>query len=758
MRPEDHCPGCMNVHRGDGPCPYCGTSRGDLSKNTLDLPAGTVLEGRYFLGKPLWSSSFVVAYIGWDSSRSERCVLVEYHPQSLVRRVPERKLVLPITPARAEAFQEGRELFRKESELLLSLKENAPAVRLWNLFDFGGSVWRVTEHVEGRPLGEFLQNLEKPLPWEQAYRLLSPPAVLLSEAIAKHGISDNLGPWSLFVRSQDRSFLFSDFGSFRRDWDEAREQFFPYPLGGYSPFEFYRGQEPSERSSLFTLASLLFRMSTGEFLTDPVQWIDTEMALPREDLERIPPTLREILLRGLAFRPEDRFARIGEFWSLLGKALGEEDPFGETTLFSPEEGSLSEDGYSLPSRDSLEELPLRGSGEDLPVPEELRKDLAGEEAKSGEFEKAPEPEKEPPQGHEEEEREPEEEEPEVFRIPRKPLDEEPSPGVSVEEEREIFEEPREEHSYWLIGLSLGMVLLLLLGTAGILLSKQDTLRRLIQQLRGNAVEQVDPVVLNERGGDYYYGRNGVSRDYGEAADFYAQAADLGYPASQFNYGVLLYFGRGVSEDKEGGISWIRRAALQELLQAEEFLRKRDIPLEVPREDVSRDEDLSGGVGSSVASGENPSPTPEEKELSGEGPTSRDLPTPTPTITPTPEPTPTPTPEDLVFRGKTLMDSGEEARGLEVFEKAYERGSGEAAFWIGKAYVEGKGVEPNLGKAALWFKRGSEKDHDHSKAMLYYLNPKKFEEYRSLYLEFYPPTPTPTPEPTATPTPEPTPTP
>jgi TPR repeat protein/serine/threonine protein kinase len=761
----------MRIHRGDEPCPYCGTLRGDLPKSTLYLPHSAVLEGRYFLGNPLWSSSFLIAYMGWDSLRSERCTLVEYHPQSLVRRVPERKLVLPVTPSKAEAFSEGRELFRRESEILASFDKEPSLIPLWNFFDFGGSIWRVTEYGEGRSLGEFFQNLQAPLPWEQAYRLLSPVVLLLHQAFEKYDLPCNLGPWSLRVRSQDRALLLGDYGMVRREWDEKQEKSLPLPLGGYSPFEFYRGKEPSERSTLFTLGALLFRMSTGEFLTDPVEWIDSEMTLPREDQERIPPTLQEVLLRGLAFRPEDRYSGIREFWSLLGKVLGEEDPFGAFPLASLGEEPLSEDGYSLLPRESLEEVPLRSEGEELGAGVSRSSEEASREADEEKIEKAPE--ESPERGGAK--NFPFPEDLEVSQVSgkgfeatsgdisedfgetgEKPLFE----GVSPEEEEEIYEDPQEGHPYWLIGLSLGMAVLLFLGGLGIMISKQDVLRRLVNHFVQNGVEQVDPVLLNERGGDYYYGRGGVSRDYAEAAKLYAQAADLGYPASQFNYGVLLYYGRGVSEDKDLGIRWIRTAAGQKLDQAEEFLHKRDIPLEAPEEEMTEgDGEPSPGTPSApeVSSGDpqegKSSPLPESPS-----------PSPSPTVVPTQGPTPTPTPEDLVFRARTLFEAGEFERSLEIFEKAYERGSGEAAFYLGKAFVEGKGVAVNLGKAALWFRLGSEKDHDHSKAMLYYLNPGKFGEYESLYRELYPPTPTPeptatpTPEPTATPTPEPTATP
>ena len=323
---------------GDEPCPYCGTLRGDLPKSTLYLPHSAVLEGRYFLGNPLWSSSFLIAYMGWDSLRSERCTLVEYHPQSLVRRVPERKLVLPVTPSKAEAFSEGRELFRRESEILASFDEELSLIPLWNFFDFGGSIWRVTEYGEGRSLGEFFS--EPPDPSSLGAGLPAPLSRGASPApgLRKVRSSCNLGPWSLRVRSQDRALLLGDYGMVRREWDEKQEKSLPFPLGGYSPFEFYRGKEPSERSTLFTLGALLFRMSTGEFLTDPVEWIDSEMARRVGRIRNaFPLPCERGFSGGSPCRPEDRYSGIREFWSLLGKALGRGG-----SLRCPPPGLLSE--------------------------------------------------------------------------------------------------------------------------------------------------------------------------------------------------------------------------------------------------------------------------------------------------------------------------------------------------------------------------------------------------------------------------------
>ena len=67
----------------EGPCPYCGF---DLSENVKKYPvalrAGTVLNGRYIVGRVLGQGGFGITYLAWDTQLEAKVAVKEYMPGS----------------------------------------------------------------------------------------------------------------------------------------------------------------------------------------------------------------------------------------------------------------------------------------------------------------------------------------------------------------------------------------------------------------------------------------------------------------------------------------------------------------------------------------------------------------------------------------------------------------------------------------------------------------------------------------------------
>ena len=66
----------------------------------------------------------------------------------------------------------------------------------------------------------------------------------------------------------------------------------------------------------------------------------------------------------------------------------------------------------------------------------------------------------------------------------------------------------------------------------------------------------------KKGGDFYFGRNGVSKDYAEAAKWYRKAAEQGHLDAQTNLGFCYANGKGVAKDEIEAVKWYRKAAEQ----------------------------------------------------------------------------------------------------------------------------------------------------------------------------------------------------
>ena len=61
------------------PCPRCGFNEND-EQPYLALPLGTILNGRYLVGKVLGIGGFGITYLGYDLTLEIKVAIKEYMP------------------------------------------------------------------------------------------------------------------------------------------------------------------------------------------------------------------------------------------------------------------------------------------------------------------------------------------------------------------------------------------------------------------------------------------------------------------------------------------------------------------------------------------------------------------------------------------------------------------------------------------------------------------------------------------------------
>ena len=81
-------------------------------------------------------------------------------------------------------------------------------------------------------------------------------------------------------------------------------------------------------------------------------------------------------------------------------------------------------------------------------------------------------------------------------------------------------------------------------------------------LSGALKEKPSSQMLFELGEDYYKGRNGKTKDYNKAAEYYRQAADGGHSKAQASLGSFYLWGIGVKQDDNQAVNWLRKASEQ----------------------------------------------------------------------------------------------------------------------------------------------------------------------------------------------------
>ena len=88
------CMGCMKEFSSDGSiCPHCGYDQNTPTTHSNHLKPGTMVAGRYLIGKALGSGGFGVTYIAFDHKLNRRVALKEFLPNYLAER--EGKNIVP---------------------------------------------------------------------------------------------------------------------------------------------------------------------------------------------------------------------------------------------------------------------------------------------------------------------------------------------------------------------------------------------------------------------------------------------------------------------------------------------------------------------------------------------------------------------------------------------------------------------------------------------------------------------------------------
>lgn len=114
MNPERVCYGCFAEKEPGIPCLHCGFYEGD-EQPYLALPLGTILNGRYLVGKVLGIGGFGITYLGYDLTLEIKVAIKKYMPSALATRHSDRYSVV-LTGRVEEDYRYGMERFLDEAK------------------------------------------------------------------------------------------------------------------------------------------------------------------------------------------------------------------------------------------------------------------------------------------------------------------------------------------------------------------------------------------------------------------------------------------------------------------------------------------------------------------------------------------------------------------------------------------------------------------------------------------------------------------
>lgn len=301
------CMGCMEEYEDSfNVCPVCGYAEGTGPREAYHIMPGTVLQGKYIVGRSIGYGGFGITYIGYDYALGHKIAIKEYLPGEFSTRCMGDKKVTIFEGEKQEQFLSGIEKFVDEARRLAGFRDVDGVVTVYDSFKENNTAYIVMEYLEGRTLKEILQEKGK-LDLEEAVAYIVPILDALSEIHKEGLLHRDISPDNIFVTNDGRVKLI-DFGAARYATTTHSKSLSVIVKPGYAPQEQYRSRgDQGPWTDVYACAATLYKMITGITPEDSMERGDKDtLKEPRKAGARIPKNKQNAIMNALNLKVEDR--------------------------------------------------------------------------------------------------------------------------------------------------------------------------------------------------------------------------------------------------------------------------------------------------------------------------------------------------------------------------------------------------------------------------------------------------------------------
>lgn len=321
------CYGCMSETR-TYPCPDCGYTPETIKLPDYVLRQGTILNGKYLVGKVLGQGGFGITYVGWDLALERKVAIKEYFPSGQVSRSSGTGSTLQWydTVQSNAARQGGMEMFLKEARKMSRVDSVEQVVRVQDVFRENDTAYIVMDFVEGETLKMRLAQTG-PMSWEEAKKTFLPAIHSMSEVHKEGLIHRDISPDNLMLEPGGRVRIL-DLGAAKDLKVNSGASSMMVAKGGFSPLEQYTQRGGSGTwTDVYAMAATMYYALTGVLLPTAVDRMEKDAIrwdLP--NLQALPQNVVQAMQQALIVLPQKRTQTMEKFENQL-TSTGSEHPF-----------------------------------------------------------------------------------------------------------------------------------------------------------------------------------------------------------------------------------------------------------------------------------------------------------------------------------------------------------------------------------------------------------------------------------------------
>lgn len=309
-----YCMGCMNEIGEDVTvCPHC--SYNSLSsQNPPFLAKGSMISGKYLVGKVESFATDSITYIGLDTETQTTVSIIEFYPEKIVTRGMNVTEVT-IKMGCEDLFRGTLQSF---IDLWTDLKDTTGLPCLPQVTDillFNSTAYAVCAYKDCITLESYFKD-KPPLSPKKAFSAFKGILTALRKLHNIGIVHGDISPKSVCVGADGKIHL-NRFAI--KQCHSANSELRARPVSGFAPVELYGNEpDPTPCSDIYSFTALLYYAITGTVPNDSVKRaVKDDMVLPSQVAEKLSKNEISGIIRGLAVMPENRISDVGSLMALL---------------------------------------------------------------------------------------------------------------------------------------------------------------------------------------------------------------------------------------------------------------------------------------------------------------------------------------------------------------------------------------------------------------------------------------------------------
>lgn len=305
------CGNCFGECPNGSICPQCQFDNATTADGP-QLPAGTVLEEKYQLGRVLGHGGFGITYLAYDNRLQRRVAIKEYFPSDLSIRNADTRNVAPRSGPAQQDFAFGLKKFIDEAQTLAGLR-HPHIVMVHDSFEAHGTAYYVMDFIDGLDLRQQVTN-HGPMGLHGIDVVVNSIGQALSHAHERSITHRDVSPSNIMWQDSGHVVLI-DFGAARVATGIRSRSIETLCSEGFSPLEQYSSSgKVGPWTDVYSLAATLFFCLTGHVPQSAPDRSEedglVEIAPLRPDL---PEKLISLIHNALALKINARTQTVSEF-------------------------------------------------------------------------------------------------------------------------------------------------------------------------------------------------------------------------------------------------------------------------------------------------------------------------------------------------------------------------------------------------------------------------------------------------------------